>query len=132
MNRSLLVIAALGLACPVFSQLSFGGQPLALKAVKLNLPKVPVIEFPAVDPVPLLAEDAERAQQGIKGPFRFGVNHTADLDMGNSGVWSTLADGTRLWRLQLHCPGTYSINFVLDRFNVPEGGKLFVHNEADQ
>ncbi len=132
MIRTLLAVAAVGIASHGIAQLSFGGQPMALKAAKINLPKAPVVDFPAVDPAPLMAQDAERAAQGIKGPFRFGVNHVADLDMENSGVWSTLADGTRLWRLQLHCPGAYSINFVLDQFMLPEGARLFVQNEAGQ
>ncbi|MBS1940801.1 MAG: trypsin-like peptidase domain-containing protein [Bacteroidetes bacterium] len=132
MNRLLPLAATLACSLPAFAQVSFGGEPIALKAEKLHLPKAPVAEFPAVDPAPLLAEDAARAAAGVKGPFRFGVNHDADFDLDNSGVWSTLADGTRLWRLQLHCPGAYSINFVLDQFILPEGAKLFVHNQAGQ
>ncbi|MBP8822343.1 MAG: trypsin-like peptidase domain-containing protein [Flavobacteriales bacterium] len=132
MNRLLLLFAAAACTPSCVAQLSFGGMPIALKAEKLHLAKVPVVELPAVDPAPLLAEDAARAAAGIKGPFRFGVNHGTDLGMENSGNWSILADGTRLWRLQLHCPQAYSINFVLDAFIMPAGAKLFVHNEAGQ
>jgi hypothetical protein len=132
MNRTILFVAAFACAIPGFAQLSYGGKPRALHAEKLHLAKAPVIDFPVVDAAPLLAEDAANAAAGVKGPFRFGVNHATDLDMVNSGVWNTLPDGTRLWRLVLHCPQAFSINFVLDVFDLPEGAKLFVHNEAGQ
>lgn len=132
MPRTSLLIASAFLAGSAFAQLSFGGNPLALKAEKLNLPKAQTIAFPEVDLAPLLAEDAARAADGIKGPFRFGVNHVADLGMANSGTWSTLPNGTRLWRVELYCPGAYSINFVLDEFVMPEGTRLFVSNPAGQ
>lgn len=132
LQRSCLLILVLIASAPGFAQLSFGGSPIALKAEKLGLAKAPIVDFAVVDPAPLLAEDAARAAAGIKGPYRFGVNHTADLGPDNSGVWSTLADGTRLWRVQLHCPQAYSINMVLDQFILPEGARLYVHNEAGQ
>jgi len=132
MNRILPLIAAVACSLSSTGQIAFSGRPLALKAEKLQLAKAPVVAFPAVDPAPLLAEDAARADAGIKGPYRFGVNHQADLGLGNSGVWSTLEDGTRLWRVELYCPQAFSINFVLDEFSLPEGARMFVHNAAGQ
>ena len=132
LTRTVFLITTVACSLAGVAQLSFGGSPIALKAEKFHLPKLQAMEFPAVDPTTLLAEDAARAETGIKGPFRFGVNHATDLDPENSGTWSTLADGSRLWRLQLHCPQAYSINFVLDEFILPEGARLFVHNEAGQ
>jgi lysyl endopeptidase len=122
--------AALLFSLPLSAQISFGGAPIGLKAEKLGLPKVERHTLPSVDASALMAEDAARAEQGIKGPYRFGFNHTVDLSMENSGTWSELADGTRLWRIRVECPGALSINFVFGEYVVPEGAKVFVFNDA--
>lgn len=88
--------------------------------------------FPEVDAERMIAEDEVRAANGAKGPFRFGVNHDTDLSMENSGTWSTLQDGTRVWRLTLHCPGAKSINFIFGEFDIPVDARVFVWNDAQE
>ncbi len=80
----------------------------------------------------LMAEDEALITSDAKGPWRFGVNHEADLSTENSGTWTTLADGTQVWRLTLHCPDATSINFVFGAYHVPEGARVFVWNEAGE
>ena len=108
------------------AQIAFGGQPLALGT---TWPGMGVIHFPEVDAGRLLAEDAERSAGGAKGPFRFGVNHTTDLSLLNSGTWRTLEDGTRVWRSVLHCPEAKSINLVFGEYVVPEGARVYLWND---
>lgn len=109
-------------------QIAFGGQPMGLvKAVKLT--DVPVATMPAVDAEALIAEDEARYASGAKGPYRFGFNHATGLSMENSGVWDTLANGDRVWRLAIECPAAFSINFEFHEYIVPEGARVFVYNE---
>ena len=122
----LLTAALLLLAAQSSAQISFGGIPVGLEGRGLNAP--PVIELPRVDRDARIAEDEQRMADGMKGPFRFGVNHAVDLGLDNSGVWSTLADGTRVWRVAVHCPAAFSINFEFGEYLVPEGAKVFVYN----
>lgn len=110
------------------AQVSFGGEPIGTKAIKMGLPPAPVARMPHVDAAALIAEDEAMQAGGEKGPYRFGFNHTVDLDMANSGVWNTLEDGTRLWRVGLECPEAFSINFVFGDYVVPEGARVFVYN----
>ncbi|MCB0771582.1 MAG: hypothetical protein KDC00_14370, partial [Flavobacteriales bacterium] len=114
----------------VHAQIEFGGKPYGTDHSNA-LPEAPVEVMPAVDAEALLAEDALRLQESKQGPFRFGFNHAVDLGLINSGVWSTMSNGDRVWRLGIRCPEAYSINFVFDRYVVPEGAKVFVYNEAD-
>jgi len=114
---------------PTSAQIAFGGQPLAIGS---TWPEAGVIDFPEVDAARLLAEDADRSAHGAKGPFRFGVNHPADLSMLNSGTWRILEDGTRVWRSVLHCPDAKSINLVFGEYTVPEGARVFIWNEQHE
>ena len=123
-----LAIAAALLTSPFASaQVSFGGSPVGLGAHKSSLPDAPVQVMPTVDALPMLVEDAERLAAGNKRQ-RFGKNHATDFNLDNSGVWSTLPNGDRLWRLGIECPGALSINFEFHTYVVPEGGQVFVYN----
>ncbi|MEO8588144.1 MAG: T9SS type A sorting domain-containing protein [Flavobacteriales bacterium] len=110
------------------AQISFGGRPLGLMPQAPWLPEPPVAVMPTVDADALIAEDEARYALGVKGPYRFGFNHATDLGTGNTGVWHTLRNGDRVWRLAIECPGAFSINFRFDEYVVPEGARVFVYN----
>lgn len=120
---SLLLLAPLAAQ----AQIEFPGEPYSV-AVGIRA-HAPVEELPAVDAAGLMAEDEARLASGVKGPYRFGFNHTVDLGTDNSGAWTILPNGDRMWRLALHCPQAFSINFVLGEYVMPEGARLFVSNE---
>ena len=126
--RVLLVATGLLiLAGPIAAQVSEGGLPYSFQ--KSTPPAIHAIEFPPVDVPALLAEDAREAALGL--PFRFGYPIERRLDMNTAGTWSPLADGGRLWRLRLVCPGAYSINLVYDEFWLPRGARLFLYNDDE-
>ena len=111
-----------------FAQVAFGGRPIGLSpGADLLAAERPVV-LPDVDRLALLAEDEVAAATGRKGPYRFGFNHNVDIGSDTHGAWTTLRNGDRVWQLTLICPEAFSINFVLDRFHLPDGGKVFVHN----
>ena len=60
-------------------------------------------------------------------PFRYGVIHKVNYDLHNSGTWYELPDGDRLWKLNVVCPDALSVNFLYDKFWIPDGGKLFIY-----
>lgn len=124
----LLLLTALASGLHVSAQRSFGGEPLGLRASRSGLPEAAVVQLPPVDVAALLAEDEAQAASGRKGPWRFGLQRATDIDLENSGVWHTLPNGTRLWRVVLSCPGALSINFSFTDYVVPEGGRVFVYN----
>ncbi len=109
------------------AQIAFGGRPYSFTH---TLQQAPVVTMPEVDVAALVAEDEAREASGIKGPWRFGFNHAVDLDLHNSGAWEQLSNGDRLWRLTLECPGALSINLEFHDYVVPEGGRVFIFNDA--
>lgn len=127
---TLLTLACLFLAAPVAAQLSFGGHPYGDKAEKRGMPPAVAVHLPAVDVATLMDEDAARAGQGLKGPFRFGLEHQTQFTLQNSGSWYAMPNGDRVWRLMLHCPDALSINLQFSQYVIPEGARMFLYNEA--
>ncbi|MBK7287456.1 MAG: hypothetical protein IPI95_10305 [Flavobacteriales bacterium] len=117
-------------AVPLSAQISFGGQPYGDKAEKRGMPPATAVHLPQVDVAALMNEDAARAAEGIKGPYRFGFTHATDYTLANSGSWWTMPNGDRVWRLMLDCPGALGINLQFSNYVIPEGARMFLYNEA--
>lgn len=122
-NR-LALLSSLCLFAPstTFAQIEQGGVPVSTSRSLAN----PVgVRLPNVDVAALLAQDALN-DQNKSIPWRFGKNHAVNFDLENSGSWSTLDDGTRVWRLGIECPDAVSVNFEFHDFRPVPGGKVFV------
>ena len=115
------------IASSAFAQIEFGGRAIGLTHPD-RLQPPPLITLPAVDVAALIAEDEARSATGVKGPWRFGFNHEVDLGL-DQGIWQTLDNGDRLWRMAIESPGAYSINFEFHDYIVPQGAQVFVYNE---
>lgn len=131
-STTLVSFAAFLLSTTLSAQIAFGGHPYGDKAEKRGMPPAVAVHLPAVDVATLMQEDAARAAQGIKGPFRFGFEHATDFTLQNSGSWCTMPNGDRVWRLQLHCPGALAINLQFSNYLIPEGARMFLYNEAGE
>lgn len=107
------------------AQVSHGGQPYDWH--ERNLDHLVFEAMPAVDVEAYKREDLILDQQRDI-PWRFGVNIPVDLDINNSGTWTQLANGDRVWKLSIKSKGALTINFVFDEYHLPEGGKVFVYD----
>ena len=61
-------------------------------------------------------------------PWRFGYDHYVNFGLNNSGKWHTLANGDRIWRVNIVSPDALSINLIFNQFHLPKGGKVYVYN----
>lgn len=111
-----------------FAQYSEGGTPVGFDKFIVNDP-IPVETMPSFNVQEMLDEDQARLEAGIKGPFRFGRNFDVYITPQNKGVWKTLANGDKLWRLAIHSPEAYSLNFIFSKYKLPEGAKMWMYNE---
>ena len=109
-------------ALPLWAQVSYGGRPASLSG---SLPAPAGVRMANVDVAVLAAQDAIN-DHDKSIPYRFGYNHGVDLSLANSGEWTTLEDGTRLWRLGIVCPEALSVNFEFNDFRPAPGAKIFV------
>lgn len=109
------------------AQIQHGGKPLSLTATFLDAKKIPIETMPNFDKQKMLEEDAELNVKG--NPFRFGKEFDVDFNLEKSGLWETLPNGDKLWRLAIASEGAFSMNFLFDDFFLPEGATLFMYNE---
>lgn len=58
--------------------------------------------------------------------LRFAHPFFVSLSPDNSGQWTTLPDGTLVWRLGIRSSNAYSLNLIFDKFVLPQGGKLYI------
>ena len=127
MKKQLLNIFSLLLVSGMsFGQQGDGGLP---KSSELNAPlsHIDTRLFAQPNLEALRAEDAE-VDAAKTGPWRFGFNNEVALNMTNSGTWSELSNGGRLWQLALTCEQALTINLTLDNVEIPEGNELYVYN----
>ncbi|MDP4188932.1 MAG: lysyl endopeptidase, partial [Bacteroidota bacterium] len=114
------------LAFPLFGQISYGGIP---ESFKYNLKSaVTLIDLPQVDTLALIREDNEIKTNRQK-PFRFAKTFTVNYNTVNSGAWRTLANGDKIWQIELRSKGAHSLNVIFNDFELPEGAKVFVYDE---
>ncbi len=107
-------------------QLSDGGTPWGYKFSQYD-EEIPVMHMAPVDVDALIAEDA--IVDPLKDrPWRFGYNHYVSYNLNNSGVWKTLDNGDKVWRLGINCPDAITINLAFKYLSIPEGAKLYVYN----
>ncbi|GHT79590.1 hypothetical protein AGMMS50262_23470 [Bacteroidia bacterium] len=82
--------------------------------------------MPAINMEKIYKEDMEDEQNGI--PPRFGYGHKVNYNLENSGIWTVLPNGDRIWQLEISCPKALSINLLYDKFWLPEKAKFFIYS----
>ena len=122
--RALPIGLILGvLTSTVTAQLEFGGTPCPDDL--LGEVVVPSTSLAAPDVAALIEEDNNRP----KGAFRFGVVREVNVGVQNGGVWQTLPNGDRVWRVRITSQGAFSLSPEFSEFTLPEGAQLFVYND---
>ena len=126
----LLLIGYLLFPICLFAQLSTRERPVSFDMVIKQMQdindSVATITMPTLDMTKIEEEDLNNEKNGM--PPRYGYPHKVAYSINNSGTWKTLANGDKLWQLHIICPKALSINFLFDKFWLPEGGKLFVYS----
>src|SRR4051812_32049949 len=111
MKKNILSIftlaALLSLGNAAIAQYSIGGTPISFSNNFEAKNSINYISMPSFDLAAMQAEDAINDQS--KGPFRFGYNHMVNLNMTNSGKWTTLSNGDRMWQLGVRSKDAKSI-----------------------
>lgn len=125
MNRAALILTFLFIAVIARAQISHGGQPRSWSTPLKEA--VAGYSTAGVDISSLEAEDAI-TDQHKDIPWRFGVALPVQLNLQNSGTWSTLPNGDKIWRLAIASPGAISLNLNFKQFDIPPGADLFVYS----
>ncbi|HZH69222.1 MAG TPA: T9SS type A sorting domain-containing protein [Flavobacteriaceae bacterium] len=127
MKKTILFSLCLCFSLSLFAQVEDLSQPQSWFITK-NLNTVEPITLEAVNVQQALSED--EAVEGKSGtPYRFGLEIPVSYNTANSGVWDVLANGDRIWRLNLVSEGATTLNFIFDKYNLPEGSSLHFYSD---
>ncbi|MEY3049779.1 MAG: hypothetical protein RL365_1817 [Bacteroidota bacterium] len=88
--------------------------------------EVPTAQVAAPNLVQLQQEDILRDKQGLL--YRIGVARTVNLSPQNSGIWTTLANGDRQWKLRVSSEGAEALSFLFQTFKLNGKSTLEIKN----
>ncbi|MEL6810229.1 MAG: T9SS type A sorting domain-containing protein [Bacteroidota bacterium] len=117
----LLFILSSGLLC---AQADEGQDPVSWE---YNLETVEPIELPPLDLAVVQQEDSINDLDKSR-PWRYGITRPVLLDPQTSGVWNTLDNGDRIWRVAIKSPRAINMSVNFDGFHLPQGARLQLYN----
>ena len=103
-----------------------GDPPKSVTLKVAAISDVKVLHAGPIDRATALAEDKARVEPG---PMRFALPEDVSITPANHGTWENLADGGRLWRLQIHAPNATDLNFGFLKYRLPPGATLHIVSE---
>ena len=108
----------------LIAQESKRGAPYTIeKNIKISSNR---IDMDAINIEQLLIEDENRPPAT---PFRYGYKFDVDLSLENSGEWTILDNGDRIWQLAIFSNDAYAICLEYDYFHLPDNSTFYVYNE---
>ncbi len=120
MNRYLFLLTFCFTALCANAQISKGGIPLSISS-KITPPNALELAQPNWEKV-------REEDKGWLGEFRFAVPTDVNFTPENSGQWTNLPDGSRLWQLHLRSENAAGLALTLDSFNLPKGAQLHLYS----
>ena len=107
-----------------YAQIKSNGIPVSFTETLSR--EVPTIEIPAPNSIALEEEDKEDAMKGK--PYRYAVLLDCDIDPSKDGLWETMDNGNKVWRLNIRSEGAQALGLYYDAFWIPSNGELYIYN----
>ena len=98
------------------------GQPKSW-SLKAGVTPISSINMPPFDEVSYRAEDSINDLYKV-GPWRFGYKHQVSYTLENSGEWTILPNGDRIWQLRVKSKDAISMNFIFQDLFIPNGASI--------
>ncbi|MDG1917500.1 MAG: T9SS type A sorting domain-containing protein [Flavobacteriales bacterium] len=124
MRKSLFIILSILLSSISYAQIKSNGIPVSFTETLSR--EVPTIEIPAPNSIALEEEDKEDAMKGK--PYRYAVLLDCDIDPSKDGLWETMDNGNKIWRLNIRSEGAQALGLYYDAFWIPSNGELYIYN----
>tara|TARA_Y100000385_G_scaffold263060_1_gene295161 strand:+ start:9861 stop:11762 length:1902 start_codon:yes stop_codon:yes gene_type:complete len=124
MRKSLFIILSILLSSISYAQIKSNGIPVSFTETLSR--EVPTIEIPAPNSIALEEEDKEDAMKGK--PYRYAVLLDCDIDPSKDGLWETMDNGNKVWRLNIRSEGAQALGLYYDAFWIPSNGELYIYN----
>jgi hypothetical protein len=128
MIKSFFLSFFLLLSLVTFSQQGDGGLPKTYKEV-VDYNKIDKRVFDEPNIAELKIEDSLTDNSGT-APWRFGFNNNTNINISNSGTWTNLSNGDRIWQLVIVCKNALTVNLTFSQTFIPKGNELYVYNPS--
>lgn len=107
-----------------FSVISFGQNGITV--LDKSDKNVPVLAFAKPDLTQIHLENQERDNKGFM--YRFAFTSEVNVTTQNSGMWSTLPNGDKVWRLKVKYPGAQALSFYFSKFYLFGKSEINIYN----
>lgn len=112
----------------LLAQVSEGGLPYSFGLQNNALKATQIVELQKPNIQHLLQQDEVNDQLGRA--YRIGHLIQTNLSPMNSGTWSTLSDGSKMWQLTIHADEALALGlYFAEEVELPFGTKLFAFNK---
>jgi lysyl endopeptidase len=112
----------------IIAQVGDGGQPVSFGLPAQSINAVEAVNLVKPNMQQLLEEDAINDELGRA--YRVGTLIQVNLSPMNSGTWTTLSDGSKVWQLQIKSKDALALGIYFSEDVVlPAGSKLFAFNK---
>ncbi len=125
MRKTVQFIIMMAVIIPLISGVAFA-EPASSRLGAVSLKGVDTQVMDGIDKAKIQREDLKREADGM--PYRYAVPFATDITVDERGSWTSLSDGTQIWRLIVHSPEAESLNFGFTRYQMPVGGELYIYS----
>ena len=94
---------------------------------KINTNSIPIKTMPGYNQAVINSEDI--INDALKDrPWRFGYKYDVNFSTKNSGIWTNLPNGDKLWQLSIECKNALTINLIIENYYLPKGAHLYLYD----
>lgn len=111
-----------------WAQVSLESSPVSWTVDDELSENLSFITAAAPDITTLLLEDEDEELHARTLPMRYATKQSLNVSPDNSGRWTNLPNGDRIWLLGLHSVGALSLGVTFDTFKLPKGSAVFLYN----
>ena len=135
MKKIIIISVASIFVCiqSTYSQISTNELPVSIQrglGVITKNNTTGTIDLPVPDINKFLQEDSLNQEKIPNGFIRTAISIPVVIDIDEDGIWTTLADGGRLWQMEIHAEKALALDFVFSKFWLPKEGKFFLFNSS--
>lgn len=107
-----------------FSQETGDENPISWS---LKLDMVDTVVLPPLD-LELIRQEDSINDLDKSQPWRYGVTRPIFLNLETDGVWNTLENGNKIWRVAIKSPEAINMSVNFNDFHLPVGARLQLYN----
>ena len=120
----ILKLSFLAFSTSLTAQISAGGLPPSFENPAIEGNQLKSEKIPAINLKKVQKEDEQHP-----GTTRFTSPYSVEFNLENSGRWSELENGDRIWQLKVSSRNALGLMFLYENFYLPPGAQLFMYNE---